>query len=403
MRLSCADPTAASTSALASLIQQGAATVPMPTLATASTIFSPTRLVTASRHYARARALALTQGDDPDMSLRTSIFHALLSSAETVESYLEFGVNHSTSKKDSRAWEMWEQVCDMLGTSPLRTAKDARDRPERNAHLLAVLMFYAVSVCKPRVAGCRWIKPSSALAYPLAIIRIFSRWSISMPGYKMLKSAAAGLSRDYIRYHAPHSLSPVRSEPMKFSMVRDMCHIPVDGRTISRFSWTDTSHEVFIFRRLVRVLIVSGLRLGEIVGNGSGEITYVTIDCVAWRINGVIVKNPTLAQLNSLVPGRDAALVSPPRAKPDPWGEIHCPFPMVFTFDDRDPINAASAIRNVEKRYGLACNRRDTTPLFATAEGRPYTHDYLHRLLRDVLTYLYDARIASVYSFHSFR
>ena len=118
MRLSCADPTAASTSALASLIQQGAATVPMPTLATASTIFSPTRLVTASRHYARARALALTQGDDPDMSLRTSISHALLSSAETVESYLEFGVNHSTSKKDSRAWEMWEQVCDMLGTSP---------------------------------------------------------------------------------------------------------------------------------------------------------------------------------------------------------------------------------------------------------------------------------------------
>ena len=102
----------------------------------------------------------------------------------------------------------------MLGTSPLRTAKDARDRPERNAHLLAVLMFYAVSVCKPRVTGRRWIKPSSALAYPLAIIRIFSRWSIPLPGYKMLKAAAAGLSRDYVRYHGPHSLSPVRSEPM---------------------------------------------------------------------------------------------------------------------------------------------------------------------------------------------
>ena len=155
------------------------------------------------------------------------------------------------------------------------------------------------------------------------------------------------------------------------------------------------------------MLIVSGLRLGEIVGNGSGEVTYVTLDCVAWRINGrnvgIIVKDPTLAQLNSLVPGRDAALVSPPRAKPDPWGEIHCPFPMIFTFDERDPINAASAIRDIEKRYGLACSRRDVTPLFATAEGRPYTHDYLHRLLRDVLTYLYDARIASVYSFHSFR
>ena len=395
--------TAAPGSALASAVRQGAATIPMPTIATANTDSSPTRLASASRHYARTRALALTQGDDPDMTLRTSISHALLSSAETVESYLEFGVNHSTAKKDSRAWEFWEQVCDMLDTSPLRTAKDARDRPERNAHLLAVLMFYAAAVCKPRVSGRRWIKPSSALAYPLAIIRIFSRWSIPMPGYKMLKAAAAGLARDYVRYHGPHSLSPVRSEPMKFSMVRDLCNIPVDGRAISRFSWTETSHEVFIFRRLVRVLIVSGLRLGEIVGNGSGEVTYVTLDCVAWRINGVIVRNPTLAQLNSLVAGRDAALVSPPRAKPDPWGEIHCPFPMIFTFDERDPINAASAIRDIEKRYGLACSRRDVTPLFATAEGRPYTHDYLHRLLRDALTYLYDARIASVYSFHSFR
>ena len=375
----------------------------MPTLSTAGAASSPSRLTTASRHYARARALALTQGDDPDMALRTSISHALLSSADTIESYLEFGVNHSTSKKDSRAWEMWEEVCNMLGTSPLRTAQDARDRPERNAHLLAVLMFYAVSVCKPRAAGRRWIKPSSALAYPLAIIRIFARWSIPMPGYKMLKAAAAGLSRDYVRYHGPHSLSPVRSEPMKFAMVRDMVNIPTDGRAISRFLWTDSSHEVFVFRRLICVLIVSGLRLGEIVGNGSGEVTYVTLDCVAWRINGVIVKNPTAAQLGRLVPGRDAALVSPPRAKPDPWGEIHCPFPMVFTFDDRDPINAASAIRDIELRYGLARSRRDATPLFATAEGRTYTHDYLHRLLRDVLTHLYDARIASVYSFHSFR
>ena len=165
----------------------------------------------ASRHYARTRALALTAGEDSDMALRASITHALLPSADAVEAYLEFGVNHSTSKKDARAWEMWEVVCGMLDTNPLRTAKDARDRPERNAHLLAVLMFHAVSVCKPRATGRRWIKPNSALAYPLAIIRIFSRWSIPMPGYKMLKAAAAGLARDYVRYHGPHSLACPRT------------------------------------------------------------------------------------------------------------------------------------------------------------------------------------------------
>ena len=162
-------------------------------------------------------------------------------------------------------------------------------------------------------------------------------------------------------------------------------------------------HEVFVFRRLVRVLMFSGLRLGEIVGNGSGEVTYVTLDCVVWRINGVIIKSPTAAQLHSLQPGRDAAIVSPPRSKPDPWGEIHCPFPMIFTFNDRDPINAASAIRDIELRYGLACARRDITPLFATGGSQTYTHHYLDRLLRDVLSHLYGPRVASVYSFHSFR
>ena len=74
------------------------------------------------------------------MTLRTSIAEALLSTADVIETYLEFGVNHSTAKKDERAWTMWEVVCGLLGTSPMRTAQDARDRPERNAHLLAVLM-----------------------------------------------------------------------------------------------------------------------------------------------------------------------------------------------------------------------------------------------------------------------
>ena len=134
---------------LTAAVRQGSASLPMPTPVTPDPSQSPSKLTQASRHYARTRALALTQGDDPDMTLRTSISHALLSTADAVEAYLEFGVNHSTAKKDERAWEMWEVVCGTLGTSPMRTAQDARDRPERNAHLLAVLMFHAVSVCKP--------------------------------------------------------------------------------------------------------------------------------------------------------------------------------------------------------------------------------------------------------------
>ena len=55
------------------------------------------------------------------------------------------------------------------------------------------LMLYAFAICKPRSAGQHFIQPKSALAYPLAIIRIFGRWGVSMPSYKMLKAAVSGL------------------------------------------------------------------------------------------------------------------------------------------------------------------------------------------------------------------
>ena len=46
-------------------------------------------------------------------------------------------------------------------------------------------------------------------AYPLAIIRVFSRWGVPMPSYKMLKAAVGGLARTYIDYHGPYSMAPV--------------------------------------------------------------------------------------------------------------------------------------------------------------------------------------------------
>ena len=38
----------------------------------------------------------------------------------------------------------------------------------------------------------------------------------------------------------------------------------------------DTAHDVFIFRRLTRFMMFTGFRLAEIVGNGSGEIMFLT-------------------------------------------------------------------------------------------------------------------------------
>lgn len=132
---------------------------------------------------------------------------------------------------------MWEAVCKAHGTSPLRSAEDARVHPERNSHLLAALMMHGFAVCRPRTPGAAFIKPRSALSYPLAMGRIFSRWGVSMPSYKMLKGSLAHLSRLYLAYHGPHSLAPRRAEPMKYSMVLGMDAI-AEGSTVGRLTWT---------------------------------------------------------------------------------------------------------------------------------------------------------------------
>ena len=81
-------------------------------------------------------------------------------------------------------------------------------------------------------------------------------------------------------YHGPKSLAPRRAEPMRFSMVRDMNAISVDGsRTIKgrpRDSpETDGVHSVFMFRQLNVVMIRGGWRLAEWVYHNSGEIMYI--------------------------------------------------------------------------------------------------------------------------------
>ena len=174
-----------------------------------------------NRHTARAKAgavytreaSALLGSQGPDASMH---FHAdaatVAEAAEEVGQWAEFGVNANTAKMDDRAWVFWERVCDAMGTSPTRTADDAHYYPKRQAELLAQLMLYAFNNCKPTDKANSTIKPLSALAYPLAIIRTFARWGVRMPGYVMIKSALHGLYRKYIQLHGVLALSARRAE-----------------------------------------------------------------------------------------------------------------------------------------------------------------------------------------------
>ena len=363
---------------------------------------STSRLAIAAKTYAHARSLALSSGgSDPSMALRCDVA-SLCYAGEVMTEYSEFGANANTLKKDDRAWEFWEHVCERVGTNPMRTPQEVRENPERQAWLLAILMLYASAVCVPKTPGRQCIKPRSALAYPLAIIRIFNRWGVPMPGYKALQAQFLGLSRAYLAYHGPKSLAPKRAEPMRFSMVRTINNIPLDGSVyVGKRCWHENDHTVFMFRRLNVISIRAATRLAEWVWHLSNTTMFTVRSDLWWLINKRIVMDPTEAELHSLKIG-DIAYAAPPLAKSDQLGEIHCPFPVVFPFNF-DADNAAAAFRDIELRCPCHGEDRKTRAVIADEAGNPYTHAVLDRILKDVLEYLYGKAFASLFSWHSYR
>ena len=77
-------------------------------------------------------------------------------------------------------------------------------------------MLHPFAICKPRDADREFIKPRSALAYPLAIMRIFKRWGILMPSYKMLMAELQGLSRLYVAYSTTNLTRSRAATPSRF-------------------------------------------------------------------------------------------------------------------------------------------------------------------------------------------
>ena len=185
-------------------------------------------LAVASTEYARLRALALAEGGDPGMAIRTELTNAM-AVAESIDETVFFGINANTLSMDVRAWDMWEHVCRTQGTSPLRTAAEAREFPERNARLLACLLLHAFASGRPRDRSRLFIKPRSALAYPLAIViaalpkrpvRRFSRTlRAGRPGPQstvlcclewLLRSVCHTLRKQTHSGHDPHTASYYR-------------------------------------------------------------------------------------------------------------------------------------------------------------------------------------------------
>jgi len=126
---------------------------------------------------------------------------------------------------------------------------------------------------------------------------------------------------------------------------------------------------------------------------------------VVWRIGGVYYPDPSPAQLQAMVPGRDVAVVRPPRSKADPGGTKFGSNPIYLALDEADSANAAAWLRRLEIAFPCHGAQRRGCPLFFTDPHGvvPMSHSTVDTYLRHFLLCHVSAEEAETYSFHSFR
>ena len=310
----------------------------------------------------------------------------------------DYGSSHGTRQKDGTAYHHWEAFAELIGFDPVLTAEQVRDFPSHVSTLLATFLLYVYPKMKGK-KGRQWAKPRSAFAYVLAIIRIFRGWKIILPPAKAVKGELHGLLRAFVNVYGVAALMPARREPFRFSMIRAMQHI-AEARLGTR-SYRADSHIGRAFRGILAVGWRTGHRLAEFVAHPSGEVCYLTRGSISYIISGVVVDDPTAAQLSQIQPG-DVILITPPRSKTDQFGEIHCPFPSSVPYST-DPCSAGNILVQLEKDRACRGAARAGTPLFADEWGLPYTHSVMDTLLHHMLVHCFGTKVATCHSWHSMR
>ena len=311
----------------------------------------------------------------------------------------DFGAAHGTRAKNDTAWAHWASFAELIGFDPVLTATQVREHTSHVATLLATFLLYVY----PKMRGRndrQWAKPRSAFAYVLAIIRIFRGWKLLLPPAKMIKGELHGLLRSFVNIYGVKALMPSRREPMKFSMLRTMMGIA--GARLGARNYTSQSCIGRAFRSILAIGWRTGHRLAEFVYHPGGEAGfYFSRGSVTYIIAGVIVTDPTPAQLAQFGPG-DIILLEPPRSKTDQFGEIHCPFPSSLPFST-DAKSAAQCILEIEHARPCRGAARGGTPLIADENGQPYTHSVMDILIHDMLVHCFGGSAAKCYSWHSLR
>jgi integrase len=127
------------------------------------------------------------------------------------------------------------------------------------------------------------------------------------------------LQRGYIAKYGVESLLAKRKEPLDYGMLRTLLAIPC-GTYIGprRLDWDDPLF--FNLRAAFTLAGSTGLRKDEISRLRRGNLL--------WEIDGVFVADATKSQLESLVLGRDRAIIRMGTSKADQYGLNFGPLPV---------------------------------------------------------------------------
>ena len=228
---------------------------------------------------------------------------------------------------------------------PIITQSEAKAKPQLIASRLALFILWVYPRLRGR--GREDAHPRTDFNnYANAIVRVFKRdHQVDLPRASLFEPALKGLLRSFKEIYGSQARSPHCWQPMLSSMWRRIEELPAGTPLPGRPPWDPSSHDDLTLLRLGRVLWRSGHRIGEIVCNAAGEPNFITRGCVTYLIRGVILRDPSPAQLRLMKVG-DLVYLAPCASKSDQFGKrallplplrasVHRPTQLCRGFDQR--------------------------------------------------------------------
>jgi len=122
-----------------------------------------------------------------------------------------------------------------------------------------------------------------------------------------------------------------------------------------------------------------------------------------WSLGGVEIAAPSVEQLRARRHG-DYAILSPPVAKNDPFGEVFGADPLYLIVLPGEKLDPGGALASLEIAFPVPAERRGRTPLFCTSPRlEPFDHATVDALIAGLVRSFMPEHEAARYSAHSMR